>query len=1458
MICAGLIVLSLRKDLIMMSSSSIRRTILIITSIFAILCMAFFPVFSSNVCYGAEKTYVKDVVFRDTGNGYNEPEFGFDGTDGTKTYTIKIPDNSLAIKMKITASSFEDDDVYYSLNWGSGYSDPQRIQSDETITTERLDELYGSSFRLGDCKECKLCVGKYNSENNVWDEQTEYRFTFIRQVVLNSITAYDGDEKRTITPGYVEPGIDAYYIVLPKEQDVITLKPSLQIKDSVRETDDEELKTFTKLIRYDLPEEAVSKTDDVDEILVSALPEKEGIKYIPFTVYYNNENAVVESSEYCFILDTASYVYPVNHEIKSAVIEGDDTRACNKGDSVELKVITDVEENAELTYQWYRDSYLEGRVTSSMISGANSDTYIPKTDYSRCDDYYCTVVNSAGGETHSKTTNKVHMTVNLSFLSVPSFTAEAEDQNVNLGDSISLTCRGQCRDIDVDNNNRLITCTYKWFVSKFADCSDAMEITEDSLFPYGDNHSRIDFLGDKPGYTYYYCVCACSCNGWTESARSRIITVFIKDTSAGIENLEGSGEQNDPFIIKDIEDIQLVSTLVRGGYSFKNSYLLLEKDISLPYDWIPIGALKEGEEDSEKGINIFPFSGNLDGDGHTVTIANGGKPLFGYVREASIKNLNISGEKVNGYGLIDNYVVDYGNDGNSETGVPATCNIENVTILSGSSLLKSGFIGGYASGSNIVSITNCAIQSGVTIGYDKSESNIGSFAGEFNGTITNSTSAADVYGKDDIGGLVGRKGQSMGPFEITNSSFTGTINATGSRVGGIAGSGYYSSNQSAPNVPVALINNCYAACDITGADNVGGILGSEPEVETAWGNGTGGVQNSFYYGNITATGSNVGGIIGYYNSLDQYQTIANNYFLDTCGLTKGIGKLKKVITAAEDGQYGMEDDFDAERACSATSAESFADGTVLAKLNSGEGSYQNWRQDEKYPVFGEEAVPVELSVSRYIEEYLIGDTFDTFGMEITVRYSDGSVKNVDPSEVQFSGFDSKTVGQKTITATYGPLSTTFEVRVIYDNPPEILVKLIIIGDTVHGSASEVHTLKGGGLKKWLDKGFVINMNMSVYDLLVKGLDELGLKHKASYSAQYETNYVSGVQVPGSDDYLEEFTNGALSGWMYHVNGYYPDVGVSRYYPDDGDVIVFHYTDDYTQEEGIGTDGAGYGEGLDFYPPKDDPETLAEAKTDAKAELAEYLESKDLTLYRDEQKAELVQAVEQGDAAIDAAQTVDDVTAALADAKAALDAVKTDTQMAEEEKALVKAKKDALADLYLYKVPADYREVEATMLSSILAEGEASINAAKTKEEVEALLAVYKARIDELKTDAEYTREEEEARKEQEKQKRKAKSAAIKKAKARKTRIKVKALKKHRAKVIWKKVSGVTGYKVYRATNKTGKYKLIKTIKKAGTLKYTNKKLKKGKKYFYKLRTYTVIDGKAYLGKWSAVKKVKAK
>lgn len=55
------------------------------------------------------------------------------------------------------------------------------------------------------------------------------------------------------------------------------------------------------------------------------------------------------------------------------------------------------------------------------------------------------------------------------------------------------------------------------------------------------------------------------------------------------------------------------------------------------------------------------------------------------------------------------------------------------------------------------------------------------------------------------------------------------------------------------------------------------------------------------------------------------------------------------------------------------------------------------------------------------------------------------------------------------------------------------------------------------------------------------------------------------------------------------------------------------------------------------------------------------------------------------------------------------------------------------------------------------------------------------------------------------------------------------------KVSWKKVKTAKGYQIYRATKKNGKYKKVKTIKKAKTVSWTNKKLTTGKRYYYKVR-----------------------
>ena len=96
---------------------------------------------------------------------------------------------------------------------------------------------------------------------------------------------------------------------------------------------------------------------------------------------------------------------------------------------------------------------------------------------------------------------------------------------------------------------------------------------------------------------------------------------------------------------------------------------------------------------------------------------------------------------------------------------------------------------------------------------------------------------------------------------------------------------------------------------------------------------------------------------------------------------------------------------------------------------------------------------------------------------------------------------------------------------------------------------------------------------------------------------------------------------------------------------------------------------------------------------------------------------------------------------------------------------------------------------------------------------------------------------------------KPKSASIKKVKGAKKAILV----------TWKKVSGVNGYEIQVATDKKfKKNKKTVTIKKQKTTKTTVKKLKAKKKYYVRVRTYKIVNGKKVYSSWSKVKSVKTK
>ena len=67
-------------------------------------------------------------------------------------------------------------------------------------------------------------------------------------------------------------------------------------------------------------------------------------------------------------------------------------------------------------------------------------------------------------------------------------------------------------------------------------------------------------------------------------------------------------------------------------------------------------------------------------------------------------------------------------------------------------------------------------------------------------------------------------------------------------------------------------------------------------------------------------------------------------------------------------------------------------------------------------------------------EYQIGETLDLDGFKVEAVYDDGTVEDV-TEDVEITGFDSDTPGEKTVIVSYGGLEESFTVTVIQTEDP---------------------------------------------------------------------------------------------------------------------------------------------------------------------------------------------------------------------------------------------------------------------------------------------------------------------------------------------------------------------------------------------------------------------------------------
>jgi hypothetical protein len=274
----------------------------------------------------------------------------------------------------------------------------------------------------------------------------------------------------------------------------------------------------------------------------------------------------------------------------------------------------------------------------------------------------------------------------------------------------------------------------------------------------------------------------------------------------------------------------LATSVNNGSTVTEGASYVLTADISLSgyANWTPIGTADQ------------PFKGVFDGNGKKITGLkitgnNDYRGLFGYLDNATIKNLGVEGAEVRGWKYVG--------------GIAGYMEEESV--------INNSYVTGTVSGGNEV---------GGIVGH------MGGMGASFSeASLTNSYSEATVTGASQVGGIAGSAWD--GSF-ISNCNSTGTVTGLGSDpvnnvdVGGIAG-----------NACHAIIENCHSTGAVSGVKNVGGIAGSitgTPRAPDYNEYGTR-ISNSYSTGTVSGTDVNIGGIAGLADAFYMSISISGNF-----------------------------------------------------------------------------------------------------------------------------------------------------------------------------------------------------------------------------------------------------------------------------------------------------------------------------------------------------------------------------------------------------------------------------------------------------------------------------------------------------------------------------------------------------------------------------------------------------
>jgi surface protein len=353
--------------------------------------------------------------------------------------------------------------------------------------------------------------------------------------------------------------------------------------------------------------------------------------------------------------------------------------------------------------------------------------------------------------------------------------------------------------------------------------------------------------------------------------------------SAQSQTPQGSGTENDPYLITSLQDLEWINIEGEFDKHYKQTKNIDLKGASYRDDdtFIPLGNLGNKGNRKNTTENLQEFTGTYDGNNKQILhlSSNPGGNHVGFIGElgqgGELKDLvfvraKVSGGHSTGIAVGNNngtverveiaggeveHVVndnDFANTGglvgrNNQNGKIKN-SFSNATVI-GHGKQIGGLVGvnrpgGVIEGSSaFANVTNKAL----TNVNDRTGGLVGSNGGNISFSYAVARTDIQVTGEHAVGGLVGRN--------------TGTIYYCFARVdvkgetyvGGLVGAAVNKDNGDNPQVTAT-----YATGNVSGTDYVGGLLGGGKSGKES----SGKVELSYSIGRVTGTGNNVGGFAG--------------------------------------------------------------------------------------------------------------------------------------------------------------------------------------------------------------------------------------------------------------------------------------------------------------------------------------------------------------------------------------------------------------------------------------------------------------------------------------------------------------------------------------------------------------------------------------------------------------------